>query len=94
MQTRRSRSPSAWPRSFANTAISSLCRENTSRASACCSCVNLGLVYLGSRLISDAEDFPVATGLFFAFLITLLTTLFDRYRRVYEVRFGSATPDV
>jgi hypothetical protein len=50
--------------------------------------LNLGLVYLGSRLISDAEDFPVGTGLFFAFLITLLTTLYDRYRRVYEVRFG------
>ncbi len=50
--------------------------------------LNLGLVYVGSRLLSDAEDFPVGTGLFFAFLITLLTTLYDRYRRVYEARFG------
>jgi hypothetical protein len=44
--------------------------------------VNLGLVYLGSRLLSDAEDFPLGTGLFFAFLIALLVTLYDRYRRV------------
>ncbi|HET6548196.1 MAG TPA: hypothetical protein VFG79_07070, partial [Solirubrobacter sp.] len=43
--------------------------------------VNLGLVYLGSRLLSDAEDFPLGTGLFFAFLIALLVTLYDRYRR-------------
>ena len=48
--------------------------------------LNLGFVYLGSRLISDAEDFPVGTGLFFAFLITLLTTLYDRYRRVFSLR--------
>ena len=48
--------------------------------------LNLGLVYLGSRLISDAEDFPVGTGLFFAFLITLLTTLYDRYRGVFSLR--------
>jgi hypothetical protein len=51
--------------------------------------LNLGLVYVGSRLLSDSEDFPVGTGLFFAFLITLLTTLFDRYRRVFEARFGT-----
>ena len=50
--------------------------------------LNLGLVYLGSRLISDAEDFPLGTGLFFAFLIALLTTLYDRYRGVYEVRMS------
>ena len=55
--------------------------------------LNLGFVYLGSRLISDSEDFPVETGLFFAFLITLLTTLYDRYRSVYELRM-SAKPGV
>ena len=41
--------------------------------------LNLGLVYVGSLLISDAEDFLLGTGLFFAFLIALLTTLY-RYR--------------
>jgi hypothetical protein len=55
--------------------------------------LNLGLVYIGSRLLSDAEDFPVGTGLFFAFLITLLTTLYDRYRQVHELRV-SANPRV
>ena len=73
-----------------NTAISRW-RENTFRFGVLL-VLNLGLVYLGSRLLSDAEDFPVATGLFFAFLITLLTTLYDRYRPVYEVRFGSERP--
>jgi hypothetical protein len=55
--------------------------------------LNLGFVYLASRFISDSEDFPVGTGLFFAFLITLLTTLYDRYRRAYELRV-SANPRV
>ena len=76
---------------IANTAISRW-RENTFHFGVLL-VLNLGLVYLGSRLISDAEDFPVGTGLFFAFLITLLTTLYDRYRRVYEVRM-SAIPGV
>ena len=47
---------------------------------------NLGLVYLGSRLLSDADDFPLGTGLFFAFLITLLISLYDLYKPVYERR--------
>ena len=49
--------------------------------------INLALVYALSRLLTDVADFPLATGLFFAFLITLLTTLYDRYRRAYELRF-------
>jgi hypothetical protein len=48
--------------------------------------VNLGFVYIGSRLLSDSEDFPVGTGLFFAFLITLLTALYDSYRAVYDAK--------
>jgi hypothetical protein len=48
--------------------------------------VNLGLIYLGSRLLSDADDFPLGTGLFFAFLITLLTSLYDLYKPLYEAR--------
>jgi hypothetical protein len=71
----------------ANTAISRW-RARTARFGVLL-VLNLGFVYLGSRLLSDAEDFPLGTGLFFAFLITLLTTLYDRYRRVYEVRFES-----
>jgi hypothetical protein len=47
---------------------------------------NLGLIYLGSRVLSDAEDFPLGTGLFFAFLITLLISLYDLYKPVYEAR--------
>jgi hypothetical protein len=48
--------------------------------------VNLGLIYLGSRLISDADDFPLGTGLFFAFLITLVISLYDVYKPIYEAR--------
>jgi len=48
--------------------------------------LNLGFVYLGSRLLSDSEDFPLGTGLFFAFLITLLTALYDEYRAVYDAK--------
>ena len=47
---------------------------------------NLGLIYLGSRVLSDADDFPFGTGLFFAFLITLVVSLFDVYRPVYQAR--------
>jgi hypothetical protein len=53
--------------------------------------LNLGFVYLGSRFISDSEDFPVGTGLFFAFLITLLTTLYDRYRLVFSLRASTTS---
>ncbi|HEX6025326.1 MAG TPA: hypothetical protein VFZ00_25260 [Solirubrobacter sp.] len=71
----------------ANTAISRW-RARTARFGVLLA-INLGFVYAGSRLLSDSEDFPVGTGLFFAFLITLLTTLYDRYRRIYELRFES-----
>jgi hypothetical protein len=53
--------------------------------------VNLGLVYITSRLISDAEDFPLATGLFFAFLITLLLSLYDLYKPIYDARTAYAS---
>jgi len=52
--------------------------------------VNVGLVlifaFLGSRF-----DHPISAGnaLFFALLLTLLVTVFDRYRQVYLMRFGS-----
>src|SRR4051794_21137273 len=53
---------------------------------------NLGLIYLGSRLLSDADDFPLGTGLFFAFLITLVVSLYDLYKPVYEDRSALTPP--
>ena len=52
--------------------------------------VNLGLIYLISRTFSAAENFPLGTALFFAFLITLLLWLYDVYKPVYDVRFAAA----
>ena len=44
-------------------------------------------IYLLSTFFSPAEDFPLGTALFFAFLITLLLWLYDVYKPVYDVRF-------
>lgn len=49
--------------------------------------VNVVLVYLASRLLSDSEEFPLGEGLFFAFLVTLLVWLYDAYKPIYDVRF-------
>jgi len=50
--------------------------------------VNLGLILAYALLRSRLDD-PVSVGhaLFFALLLTLLVTLFDRYRQVYLMRF-------
>ena len=48
---------------------------------------NLGLIYVLSRFFTDAENFPLGTALFFAFLISLLISLYDRYKPIYEARF-------
>jgi hypothetical protein len=77
----------------ANTAITArYVRDNAVRAGrfAALLVVNLGLIYLGSRLLSDADDFPLATGLFFAFLITLLLSLYDLYKPIERARVMSA----
>ena len=50
---------------------------------------NLGLIYVVSRFFSAAENFPLRTALFFAFLITLLIWLYDLYKPVFDERFGS-----
>lgn len=52
--------------------------------------VNLGLI-LAYALLRSRLDASVSVGnaLFFALLLTLLVTLFDRYRQVYLMRFGS-----
>ena len=43
-----------------------------------------------STFFSPAENFPLGTALFFAFLITLLLWLYDVYKPVYDVRFQAA----
>ena len=50
--------------------------------------VNLGLI-LTYALLRSRFDAPVslANALFFVLLLTLLITLFDRYRQVYLMRF-------
>jgi hypothetical protein len=52
--------------------------------------VNLGLI-LAYALLRSRLDAPVsiANALFFAGLLSLLVTLFDRYRQVFLMRFGS-----
>ena len=51
--------------------------------------VNLGLI-LAYTFLRSSLNVPVSIGnaLFFALLLTLLVTLFDRYRQVYLMRFG------
>ena len=53
--------------------------------------VNLGLIlayaFLRSRLDAPVS-ISIGNALFFALLLTLLVTLFDRYRQVYLMRFG------
>lgn len=49
--------------------------------------VNLGLVYVASRLIGDRDDFPVGEGLFFACLGTLILWLYDAYKPLADLRF-------
>jgi hypothetical protein len=50
---------------------------------------NLGLIYVMSRFFTAAENFPLGTALFFAFLIALLISLYDRYKPVHDARFAS-----
>lgn len=49
--------------------------------------IDLGLIFVYSRFFTPAEDFPLGTALFFAFLISLLTWLYDRYKPIHEARF-------
>ncbi|MDA0181254.1 hypothetical protein OJ997_13180 [Solirubrobacter phytolaccae] len=53
--------------------------------------VNLGLIFGLSRFFTAAENFPLGTALFFALLISLLLWLYDRYKPVYDERFGPAS---
>jgi hypothetical protein len=42
--------------------------------------INFLLIYVGSRALSDRGNLTVATGLFFAYLTTLIVVLYDGYR--------------
>lgn len=55
--------------------------------------VNLGIVYLADFLLrrgSGALNLQIT--LFFVLLLTLIVTLYDRYRVIYEARFAQQTP--
>jgi hypothetical protein len=51
--------------------------------------INFVLIYAGSRALSDRGNLPVATGLFFAYLTTLIVVLYDAYRAVRPAREAS-----
>src|SRR5262249_27730554 len=48
--------------------------------------INSLLIYAGSHALSDRGNLPVATGLFFAYLTTLIVVLYDTYRPVRAAR--------
>ena len=48
--------------------------------------VNFALIYAGSRALSDRGHLPVATGVFFAYLTTLIVVLYDAYRPLRAAR--------
>ncbi len=50
--------------------------------------LNAGLMLVFAFLERDGSDFNPWNLLFFAYLITLIVVLYDRYRSVYEARFG------
>ncbi|MEJ2211576.1 MAG: hypothetical protein P8129_21425, partial [Anaerolineae bacterium] len=51
----------------------------------------LALLYVTLRSVLGHAT-SLGNALFFALLLTLLVTLFDRYRQVYLMRFESGTP--
>jgi hypothetical protein len=48
--------------------------------------INFALIYAGSSALSDRGQLPVATGLFFAYLTTLIVVLYDAYRPLRAAR--------
>jgi hypothetical protein len=51
--------------------------------------INFLFIYAGSRALSDRGNLPVATGLFFAYLTTLIVVLYDTYRPIRATREDS-----
>jgi len=54
--------------------------------------INFLLIYAGSRALSDRGNLPVASGLFFAYLTTLIVVLYDAYRPLRTARDGPHPP--
>jgi hypothetical protein len=50
--------------------------------------INFLVIYVGGRALSDRGNLPVATGLFFAYLTTLIVVLYDTYRPIRAARDG------
>jgi hypothetical protein len=48
--------------------------------------INFLLIYAGSRALSDRGNLSVATGLFFAYVTTLIVVLYDTYRPLRAAR--------
>src|SRR5262245_22151069 len=48
--------------------------------------INFVLIYAGSRALSDRGNLSFATGLFFAYLTTLIVVLYDAYRPLRAAR--------
>jgi hypothetical protein len=48
--------------------------------------INFVLIYVGSRALSDRGNLPLASGLFFAYLTTLIVVLYDAYRPLRTAR--------
>ncbi|MBW9209005.1 hypothetical protein KV102_02065 [Mumia sp. zg.B53] len=52
------------------------------------SALNIGLVLVASLVLPNNEQFFLTAGFFFVFLLTLIVSLYDRYRPVLDVRTG------
>ncbi len=52
--------------------------------------VNLILVFVATLVLGDDDDFQLGSGLFFAFLITLIIWLYDVYKPAYDARFDGS----
>ncbi len=52
--------------------------------------VNLALVFGANLVLTGDSDFQLGSGLFFAFLITLIIWLYDVYKPTYDARFDGS----
>jgi len=66
--------------------------EHTGRVFAVRLTLNFAFVFAATAILAGTEDFPVADGLFFAYLITLFLVLYDQYRPLYVTRFRRQAP--
>jgi len=54
--------------------------------------INIGLVLVASFVLPTNEQFFLTAGFFFVFLLTLIVSLYDRYRPVLDVRTQDGRP--